>query len=53
MRWKASVWAKPMTLFAPKEPSDYQLRFSSPFGSEVTEMVAAVPASSPFSVFAT
>jgi manganese oxidase len=38
--------------FVPKEPGDYQLRFCSPIGSEVTQMVAVVPDSSPFSVFA-
>jgi FtsP/CotA-like multicopper oxidase with cupredoxin domain len=38
--------------FAPKGPGDYQLRFCSPLGSEVTQTVAVVPGSSPFSVFA-
>ncbi len=38
--------------FDPKEPGDYQLRFSSPLGSEVTQVVTVVPRGSPFSVFA-
>jgi len=38
--------------FAPKEPGDYELRFSSSLGSEVTQMIAVVPPGAPFSVFA-
>ncbi len=38
--------------FAPKAPGQYELRFCSDFGSEVTQMIAVVPPGSPFSVFA-
>lgn len=38
--------------FAPKEPGDYLLRFSSDIGNEVTQWIAVVPEKSQFSVFA-
>ncbi len=38
--------------FAPKELGDYELKFCSLFGSEVTQMIAVVPPGSPFSVYA-
>ncbi len=38
--------------FAPTEPGDYQLRFCSNLGSEVTQAITIVPRKSPFSVFA-
>ena len=38
--------------FAPTEPGDYELKFSSLFGNTVTQMIAVVPPSSPFSVYA-
>jgi FtsP/CotA-like multicopper oxidase with cupredoxin domain len=38
--------------FTPKEPGDFELRFCSEIGNEVTQMIAVVPAKSPFSVFA-
>ncbi|HEX6501688.1 MAG TPA: multicopper oxidase domain-containing protein [Terriglobales bacterium] len=38
--------------FAPKEPGDYLLRFSSDIGNEVTQWIAVVPQKSRFSVFA-
>jgi len=38
--------------FAPQAPGQYELRFCSDFGSEVTLMIAVVPPGSPFSVFA-
>ena len=38
--------------FAPPGPGDYKLRFSSNFGSEVTQWITVVPPASPFSVFA-
>jgi FtsP/CotA-like multicopper oxidase with cupredoxin domain len=37
--------------FATTEPGDYELKFCSLFGSEVTQMIAVVPPSSPFSVY--
>ncbi len=38
--------------FAPKEDGDYELRFCSPLGSVVTQVIAVVPRESRFSVFA-
>ena len=38
--------------FAPKEPGDYELKFRSLLGTEVTQMIAVVPPDSPFSVYA-
>ena len=38
--------------FAPKEPCDYELKFRSLLGTEVTQMIAVVPPDSPFSVYA-
>jgi hypothetical protein len=38
--------------FAPQGPGDYKLRFSSNFGSEVTQWITVVLPASPFSVFA-
>jgi manganese oxidase len=38
--------------FAPNTLGDYELRFCSALGSEVTQMIAVVPPGSPFSVFA-
>lgn len=38
--------------FAPKAPGEYDLRFCSLTGNEVTQMIAVVPPGSPFSVFA-
>lgn len=38
--------------FTPREPGDYELKFCSLFGSEVTQMLAIVPPDSPFSVYA-
>lgn len=38
--------------FAPAAPGQYELRFCSDIGSEVTQMIAIVPPGSPFSVFA-
>jgi FtsP/CotA-like multicopper oxidase with cupredoxin domain len=38
--------------FAPKQAGDYELRFCSPLGNEVTQMIAVVPPGSRFSVFA-
>lgn len=37
--------------FAPAEPGDYKLRFTSDIGTEVTQWIAVVPAESPFSAF--
>jgi FtsP/CotA-like multicopper oxidase with cupredoxin domain len=39
--------------FTPKEPGDYALRFLAERGSELTQVIAVVLRSSPFSVFAT
>jgi FtsP/CotA-like multicopper oxidase with cupredoxin domain len=39
--------------FAPTEPGDYALTLRSLLGSEVTQMIAVVPPSSAFSVYAT
>lgn len=38
--------------FSPKEPGEYRLRFCSPIGNEVTQMIAVVPPKSPVSIFA-
>ncbi len=38
--------------FAPKGPGDYELKFCSVLGSEVTQMITVVPPGSPFSVYA-
>ncbi len=38
--------------FEPQSPGQYELRFCSDFGSEVTQMIAVVPPGAPFSVFA-
>lgn len=38
--------------FSPQTPGDYEMRFYSENGSVVTQVITAVPAGSPFSVFA-
>ena len=38
--------------FAPTEPGDYELKFCSLLGNEVTQMIAVVTPASPFSVYA-
>ncbi len=38
--------------FSPKDPGNYELRFSSDIGSVVTQIIAIVPRADPFSVFA-
>ena len=38
--------------FSPDKPGDYELRFYSESGSVVTQIITAVPAADPFSVFA-
>jgi len=38
--------------FAPKEPGDYELRFSSVLGSALTQVIAVVPPDAPFSAYA-
>jgi hypothetical protein len=38
--------------FSPQTPGDYEMRFYSENGSVVTQVITAVPAESPFSVFA-
>lgn len=38
--------------FSPDKPGDYELRFYSESGSVVTQIITAVPAEDPFSVFA-
>ncbi len=38
--------------FAPKGPGEYHLRFSSPLGNELTQVILVVPRSAPISVYA-
>jgi len=38
--------------FTPKEPGDYERRFCSLFGTEVTQMIAVVPPRSPPIIYA-
>ena len=37
--------------FAPQAPGDYEFRFCSDLGNEVTQMITVVPPGTPFSVF--